>query len=282
MGRLSDDKKSFPLKNLLLPGSNYSALYFIDFENSIYEPFWWFSSDFFKPTIRSWFQHQNYNIPEQLEKGIRFIDIKYSFNPNDRNFYCTHLYASTTLKKVLDDIIIFTQEYPTEVVIININSDQKHKDITIENIDYLFEMLNDMELMSECVVDMSLDEIIENGCNVILTTNEKFSILHESKKPIKIHYAPFIDTTKGLKLNVDYLENEQCTENQNHALSFAYPVSFRTVLIYPNLQYVAKETNSCIKELLDYYESQDNPYSAIIMDYVEEDYVNTIIEYNMI
>lgn len=71
---------------------------------------------------------QNRTIYQQLQEGVRVIDLRISglFDyrySNEMEYWCSHSFLTVPLRIVLSDIRKFIRENPTEVVIVEIKGD---------------------------------------------------------------------------------------------------------------------------------------------------------------
>jgi hypothetical protein len=74
---------------------------------------------------------QDKSIKEQLEAGIRYLDIRVAFHEKSEKFYTCHGVHCVDMKNVIDEIHSFTTENPKEIVLVDVNHlynmNEKHK-----------------------------------------------------------------------------------------------------------------------------------------------------------
>ena len=103
--------------DLLIPGTHNSCSYKLNpntRELSIVLQIAYYI--FPKSFIRNWVCCQELSIIEQLSIGVRFFDIRVSkFN---EEVYTSHTYACVPLKDILNDIVNFLEQHPSEFIMI--------------------------------------------------------------------------------------------------------------------------------------------------------------------
>lgn len=103
------------ISQLTIPGSHDSfASQFKSFShNDLHLPI------IFNPIIKKWAKTQNKTITEQLELGIRYFDIRVEEYNNV--YYTVHSLLSYPLYNILNEILIFVQQHPTEKILVDVN-----------------------------------------------------------------------------------------------------------------------------------------------------------------
>ncbi|WP_030238209.1 phosphatidylinositol-specific phospholipase C [Streptomyces sp. NRRL S-350] len=105
MGRLSN---SIPLLGLTIPGTHDSCC-----ENPAYGT--------------EWSHTQNWGIPQQLQEGVRFLDIRCNGlqgAPNELGIYHSDNYQHIRLQDVLNQCRSFLQAHPTETVLMRLRNER--------------------------------------------------------------------------------------------------------------------------------------------------------------
>lgn len=146
MGNLSDAIKNKPLNRIILPGTHDSGTSLVSYNTEILTvPVSWF-----KPVqngFNSWVTTQSMTILEQLQSGIRSLDLRITYgkpvtkwvlglSPVQKiipsvvdnylvgtQYYITHTFVCQTLDSCLSDILTFVQQQPTEVVVLEVTPD---------------------------------------------------------------------------------------------------------------------------------------------------------------
>lgn len=70
-----------------------------------------------KPIVAGWARTQSNNLYQQLNDGIRYVDLRLSNEP-DGQIYIEHALRGPQIDEVIDDISRFVHEHPKEVVIV--------------------------------------------------------------------------------------------------------------------------------------------------------------------
>lgn len=103
------------ITQLIIPGSHDSFAYHFNL---------WGPNELNYPTctniiIKNWAYTQNYTINQQLLMGIRYLDMR--ITKEEDEFYTTHNLLSIPLINVLNSVLNFIHEFPTEKIIIDFN-----------------------------------------------------------------------------------------------------------------------------------------------------------------
>jgi len=131
MGKLPP---SILVNKILLPGTHNSCAYEVNFRNleRAYSSFWLMNLmgrhfpcvGFF---IRNWAICQSLNIYEQLLQGVRFLDFRVSYSPQEDVFYTSHTYSCILLSDTLTQLSKFLDNYASEVVVVSMKPDWAHR-----------------------------------------------------------------------------------------------------------------------------------------------------------
>ncbi|CAH2223416.1 PI-PLC X domain-containing 1 [Pelobates cultripes] len=118
-----------PLYNLSIPGSHDTMSYCLDKTSPISPeaPKVAFLLDQYVPSIvrnfiYKWSRTQYLSVKEQLDSGIRYMDLRIAIRPDDpsQNFYFVHgLYTSVTVEVILQDILRWLQIHPKEMLLLS-------------------------------------------------------------------------------------------------------------------------------------------------------------------
>ena len=73
---------------------------------------------------------QPLSVFEQLEQGIRALDLRILYNNRTRDFYLSHSFASKKLFPVLCEIAYFLYQHPAELLVISVADDDEHVEQT--------------------------------------------------------------------------------------------------------------------------------------------------------
>jgi hypothetical protein len=69
---------------------------------------------------KNWSKAQSFSILEQLESGIRYLDLRVIYRKSKQDFYTVHGLYGPRLAKVLNQITTFLSLHPKEILIIQI------------------------------------------------------------------------------------------------------------------------------------------------------------------
>ncbi|XP_053313486.1 PI-PLC X domain-containing protein 1 [Spea bombifrons] len=129
MSNLPEKLWDCPLYNLSIPGSHDTMSYCLDktspFSPEVpkilltlakYVPY------IVRSLIYNWSTTQCLSVREQLDAGIRYLDLRIALRPDDPSFnlYFVHgFYTSVTVEKILQEILDWLKTHPTEVLILS-------------------------------------------------------------------------------------------------------------------------------------------------------------------
>ena len=71
------------------------------------------------PLMLGWSQAQDLSISDQLHAGIRYLDLRVSLV--DSTYVLGHVLVCGTLDDALQQVLMFTRQYPSELVILDVN-----------------------------------------------------------------------------------------------------------------------------------------------------------------
>jgi hypothetical protein len=72
-----------------------------------------------RPLLLGWSQAQDLSISDQLHAGIRYLDLRVSLV--DSTYVLGHVLVCGTLDDALHQVLMFTQQYPGELIILDVN-----------------------------------------------------------------------------------------------------------------------------------------------------------------
>ena len=134
MSHLSESNKGKKINELLLPGTHDSGAYQLNLRYRINTSF---SYTIFNllgricPCVRkilsSWVLTQDRTIYQQLEDGIRFLDLRITYRHSDQRFYVSHTYSCIPLEEALKDIKSFMNKHAEEALVISLSRDWTHR-----------------------------------------------------------------------------------------------------------------------------------------------------------
>jgi len=72
-----------------------------------------------RPLIALWSQAQDLSITDQLQAGVRYLDLRVSLV--DSTYLLGHVLVCGTLDDALQQVLMFTQQHPSELIIVDVN-----------------------------------------------------------------------------------------------------------------------------------------------------------------
>ena len=119
--------------------------------------------------INKWVITQTNNIYEQLNNGIRALDLRFSFI--DNTFYVSHTFGLIPLDTAFDQVKKFLQENPIEIIVILIKPDFDNKDVMVSHEKELFSEIKKhiSSYMIPNGADLTVSEIIKSSKNILVS-----------------------------------------------------------------------------------------------------------------
>jgi hypothetical protein len=124
---------------------------------------------------------------EQLKSGIRYLDMRLSYNEKEELYYTTHNYFSSKLEEVLSEITLFLSDNPGEFIVLDIQHVYGVDYNSIEDFEEIYECFEDSGILDYAVtndqqlLDITYGDITQSktkGGLIILskfdTTNQYF------------------------------------------------------------------------------------------------------------
>ncbi|KAK3103987.1 hypothetical protein FSP39_023435 [Pinctada imbricata] len=128
MGSLPDSLHSLPLNHLAIPGSHDSASYSLNAKNDIapdtspeIQALISVMGDCGKEIIYRWSLCQNITITQQLNHGIRYLDLRVCSHKKKKTLNFIHGLYGDEVKPVLNDINQFLDKHRKEIVLLDFN-----------------------------------------------------------------------------------------------------------------------------------------------------------------
>lgn len=125
MSSLPEGVKSLPINCIHLPGTHDSAAYVLDFDHPISDSLWFRAASYaagmfccIGDTIRDWTITQENSVYEQLNRGIRYLDLRVNYSFSDDTFYTTHTFTEIQLERILEEVLRFLEENREEVIVL--------------------------------------------------------------------------------------------------------------------------------------------------------------------
>lgn len=128
MTEMADKIAKKPLNQLFIPGSHDSGTYKLentfakgqDYTEKL-NALKYVGVGFIVTSVaKNWAQTQDRTIAQQLNDGVRYLDLRVTYRDSDQDFYIAHGLFGPKFSDVLSQIRNFLQENPREIVIIQI------------------------------------------------------------------------------------------------------------------------------------------------------------------
>ncbi len=294
---LAKDIANKPLNQLFIPGSHDSATYALEHEFGKGQGF----SDkinalklvgvgFAVTTIaKNWAMAQDRTIYEQLNDGIRYLDLRVIYRDNKKDFYTVHGLYGPKFSEVLSQITRFMSENPKEILIIQVadlnylgkagEEEFNHQKLAaMINTAFTNKLVNKSELAGPSA---TVGEISRRGKQVFLLYKDKniadqFDGFWHRKAAIN-DYWPDVDDTASLKAKLDAnMKKRTNNDNQNKFFVTQSQMTPSTSTIakgliplgsrYRSLKDMAKDVVKELPQWIDDWRNQ-NP-NIIILDFV--------------
>lgn len=228
--------ESKPLNALFIPGSHDAGTYNLELEfaknqdvpTSINYLRWVVGLGYIIAEVaKTWSKTQDSTILQQLNAGVRFLDLRISYRDNKNDFYIVHGLYGPSVSSVLAQIKAFTVKHPQEILIVQMShfdympqGDESHRAL----IALIDKQLGDSLVTKEDVINpalATLRELWDKKRQVIVIYEN--SIVHESNTmwPADLIYSYWANAQKVDDLK-SRLDNELATRGN-------YPYAFYVV-----------------------------------------------------
>lgn len=237
------------------------------------------------------------SVIDLLKSGVRYFDLRLSFNHTEDTYYTVHNYFSSPLNEVLSEIGLFLEENPGELIIIDIQH--------VYGVDY--DSLNDFEEVYQYFEDSNiLDYAYRNDLVALkdLTFGEVTSDKSKSGVVILSKFAynnnlfwDYSDNIRSSWANKDnfeevigFLESEKEIINSTPSLQSKFRIMQAVTTMELSLPGILRSLSSWSllnraetfnRDLLNYEEFEElvNAMPIIMVDYSSDaDFVDEIME----
>ncbi|VDK53338.1 unnamed protein product [Anisakis simplex] len=168
--------KDKPLMKLAIPGSHHSASFNLkeDSEITIDQP-WCVRvltpNEMIRKAVYNWSKDQSLSIKDQLEAGIRYLDVTVAFM-NDE-FYVIHGLKCMEVRDLFKDVNNFATSHSKEVILIDLNHFYDFKEIQHEKLLSMISTIFDDKLIEQpsthqLAASLSLNKIWSTSGQVII------------------------------------------------------------------------------------------------------------------
>ncbi|XP_011168671.1 PI-PLC X domain-containing protein 3 [Solenopsis invicta] len=296
MTRLPAPLKNIPIIHLAIPGSHDTMTYTIERRNDVGpdEPAFIrtlgrYCSVVAKPIILNWSITQRDDIKQQLNGGIRYLDLRVATKPRTNNIYFLHGLYGAEVNKPLLDVADWLTSHANEIVILDFQhfyafTDQDHHRL-IDRITQIFR--GKMCPVSSRFDQMTLQWLIQKRCQVFVIYRNVYARNYANLWPSGLWRTVWPNTVSVDEL-IDFLN----VELQSRSLDIAF---ISQCLLTPDTSYVVKHlcgtlqrdlVPRCQKAVLSWI-SQKRPgrggLNIVIADFVSDNnflFSKTVIQNN--
>lgn len=181
MENLDKETKNKPLNELLLPGTHDSGANRVDFSKTPAFLNWQQRISYkllsfpvintiARGFIENWTVTQNASIGEQLENGVRLLDLRLG-KADTGDLHLAHTFLLDSFENSLKEIEKFIDNYPGEVVVINLDKDFPYElsnDDKVKAANLIKEILGNGRILGITEPLGSLNELTTKGKKIVL------------------------------------------------------------------------------------------------------------------
>lgn len=231
--------RSKQLYELMLPGTHNSCAYKVNY--SIPTKFSSKLFDCLVPIIgpcfiSKWVLNQTKNIKEQLNHGIRTLDIRISYN---KQFYISHTFGLSSIESFFSQVKEFLRENPTEIVVILAKADYDNR----ESMNAVVER-NFLGLVLEQIGSLLIRPGSDLTVSSIMASAKNIYFSYSSETELGIDWSGGKNTQIYSKelINRVWLNAKSVEEFQQKYLPIMMPKMFNIIdaVITPDEEYIRK------------------------------------------
>lgn len=161
--------------------------------------------------FKKWGTTQTLNVRQQLEAGIRYIDIRVCVKPGTVDFYFLHGLYGPTVRQCMVEINLFLDEHPKEIVFLDFNHFYNMNDISHKQLLHMLLEIFDNRLTRPSFDNDPKTQTLEN----IWRTSQRIYLFYHSNlvRPFTSFWsgayivAPWPNKNKSADL-IRYLEDQ--------------------------------------------------------------------------
>jgi hypothetical protein len=293
--------KDIPANKIIVPGTHCSASYKISKHQNISPSFFTrflmkmgVGMKLTRKMISKWILTQELCILEQLENGVRYLDLDIGYDNKKNNFYITHTFALTTLANIMYQIKEFLDNNMNELLFITIKPDSsmiftnKHAMTCMYIID---------SILGNSIVKNENDgkfptygELVDNGNTqrvfiFIQGITDHFWNYYMVQTPHKTSY----DINEIYEFNLESMEKLRELNNDKSFNIINFAVTPNRNIIFNNIFASNKITTNLRLTTIDLHnkfnENQDSinvdDISCITADYINKRFITFVINFNL-
>ena len=263
MSRLAD---SVPVDSITIPGTHDSAAY---------------------NTLLVWAKTQDMSLSDQLNNGIRFLDIRCRHINNKFTIHHGAVYLKMNFDDVLNKVIDFLTQNPTETVLMQIKeayipmNNTRSFEETIREYYYnqrynsfFWNWNTDTPTLGETRKRIVvLQDFVTSGARLGLLYNS-FNIQdkYETNNYTFLSTNNYNDKKKSIKDQVDN------AKNQKRIINYLSAVGKGTLILFATPGAVASVTNAYIKSLI--YQNPYQYFGILVADFPDKSLIDLVISRN--
>ena len=193
MSEIFEQTPSVALNQIILPGTHDSATSDMTSSSPLSSQLTPWAKLAPRSSLAAWSKTQQRSIYEQLEDGIRYIDLR--LEQTESGVYSVHGLLSTPLEVIVADISRFAVQHPREIVIIDLQSLQNFNDLDplLAALDSFPEIGNRIATWPDFSPSSTLAEFWQADVNVILLSNLRRSSDPDSSQAQSLFWPRVVD-----------------------------------------------------------------------------------------
>nr|CRZ23625.1 Bm9338 [Brugia malayi] len=312
MSELPAAARDKPIMTLAIPGSHLSGTCNLKEDSEITPDQTWCvrvldSNDMIRKAVYNWSKVQTISIKQQLEAGIRFLDVQVAYINED--IYVVHGLRSMEIRELFKRVDDFLSVHPKEIVLIDINHfyefREQHHDKLLDMISNLFgDRLISRPTTTRTAMSYTLNKIWNGTGRVIIFYQPPLPSLRASdinghagpsdiiKLPNHVWSRQFIrspwpktDDAKRMVDDVGNILQTRVLEDGFQVCQAIVTLTVNSIIRQPTGTFEARFGRRATRALVDWLRQNGHSYrsniNVILADFVDEDdFCNTVIDLN--
>ncbi|KAK9506243.1 hypothetical protein O3M35_008213 [Rhynocoris fuscipes] len=284
MKNLNDEKRNSSITSLAIPGSHDSMTYGISRTSKIApdaEPVVKELAKYLKPFVNlvmySWSVTQNTNVKEQLNLGIRYLDLRIATKDNDSQFYFVHGMYGHNVTSGLSDIKDYLNQHLKETVILDFQHFYDFNNLDHERLINLVISIFGEKLCPR-PIDLSfvtLETMFENGYQVIViyrNSNARHKTFLWTSNMWPNPWPNTMNVTDLQKYLDDHLAKRP--NNAGFVSQCVLTPQTSTVVFHPFSGVMSKCAVPVSKTIIPWIKKQSPPLNVAIADFIDMNNAN--------
>ncbi len=303
MEQLADTIQDRPLTGIFLPGSHDSATYKLEHKfgknqditsklNSLRYALVGFGVT---KVAQTWSQAQNRSISQQLEDGVRYLDLRFIYRDSKKQFYTVHGLYGPSLEDVLGQINQFLQHHPQEIIVIQVgdlrympHGDQDHHSLFAK----FKEAFGDRLISKSDGLDLPIKALWSQGRQVVLIyKKDNIAAAYNEVFPRSSldDYWANADNIATLKMKLDaHLKRRQFNPHQLYVIQSQLTPATNTITSslkpfskgYKSLRQMA----AAVQKEFPHWLNEWHAYgpAIVLVDFINKEIAQQIVQLNML